>query len=110
MDIEKQIAYLLATAEPLRALDDDDPRKEELGGIVEQINVLRAQQSGVVSPAVPDAPTVDPLAVSKSVADQEELAMKRAELEDQADELGIKYDGRTTDAALQRRVDEALAK
>jgi hypothetical protein len=110
MNYEAEIQKLLATAEPLRALNDDDPRKEELGGIVDQINKLRALQSGAVVAPEPVAPTPDPLAPMQMVADQEELALKRAELEDQADELGIKYDGRTTDAALQRRIDEALAK
>lgn len=39
--VEAQIAALLAAAEPLRKLDDDDPRKEPLGKLVDEINRLR---------------------------------------------------------------------
>jgi hypothetical protein len=44
MTIENQIAELLAQAEPLRALDDDDEAKEPLRLIVDRINALRAEQ------------------------------------------------------------------
>lgn len=43
-DIEAQISTLLATAEPLRLLDDDDPKKAALCAIVDKINGLRADQ------------------------------------------------------------------
>jgi hypothetical protein len=46
MDYEAEIAKLAAKAEPLRKLDDDDERAEALGPIVDQINALRAKQSG----------------------------------------------------------------
>ena len=45
MNIEDKIAELLAQAEPLRKLDDDDTAKAPLTGIVDQINALRARQS-----------------------------------------------------------------
>ena len=45
MNIESEIARLLALAEPLRALADDDLAKEPLTGIVDEINVLRAEQN-----------------------------------------------------------------
>jgi hypothetical protein len=45
MTIENQIAELLAQAEPLRALDDDDEAKEPLRLIVDRINALRAEQA-----------------------------------------------------------------
>lgn len=45
MTLEDQIAALLAEAEPLRCLDDDDPKKEALGPLVDRINALRAMES-----------------------------------------------------------------
>lgn len=44
MNIESEIKRLLDLALPLRSLDEDDPRKEPLGGIVDEINRLRAEQ------------------------------------------------------------------
>lgn len=44
MTLEDQIQALLAKAEPLRALPDDEPAKDPLGGLVEEINALRALQ------------------------------------------------------------------
>ena len=41
MAIQKQIDDLIAKATPLRALDDDDPKKLALTGIVDEINYLR---------------------------------------------------------------------
>ncbi len=43
-EIEQAIADLLAEAEPLRTLVDDDPLKAELNPIVLEINQLRALQ------------------------------------------------------------------
>lgn len=45
MSIQARIDALLAKADPLRPLDEDDPRKEPLAGIVDEINRLRAEQS-----------------------------------------------------------------
>ena len=45
MNIEDKITELLAHAEPLRQLDDDDEAKRPLTGIVDEINALRALQS-----------------------------------------------------------------
>ena len=45
MNIEDKIAELLAQAEPLRKLADDDTAKAPLTGIVDEINALRAEQS-----------------------------------------------------------------
>lgn len=45
MTIEERIAALLARAEPLRALPDDDPAKAPLTRIVDDINRLRALQA-----------------------------------------------------------------
>jgi hypothetical protein len=94
MDYEKKIAELLAKGEPMRKLDDDDPRKEELRHIVDEVNALRAEQEKAGQNVIADAPP----------------KVDRAELEKQAGELGVKFDGRTTDALLQSRIDEALAK
>lgn len=49
MEIEAKIAALLAEAEPLRCLDEDDEAKRPLAGIVDQINALRAQQTAPVA-------------------------------------------------------------
>ena len=47
MTIEDQIAALLAEAEPLRLLPDDEAESMGLPGIVEMINALRmVQESG----------------------------------------------------------------
>lgn len=49
-----------------------------------------------------------PAAASGSTA-SEGSPPTRAELEQQATELGIKFDGRTTDKALREKIDAALA-
>ena len=48
MNTEDQIAELLAEAEPLRILEDDDPLKVPLTKIVDKINALRAIQANEV--------------------------------------------------------------
>lgn len=58
MTLEDQIASLLAEAEPLRALAEDDPAKVPLAGIVDAINALRARQAN--EPAAAPAPVADP--------------------------------------------------
>lgn len=45
MNIEDQIQSLADLAAPLRELDDDDPAKAPLAGIVDEINRLRAVQA-----------------------------------------------------------------
>lgn len=45
MTIEDQITALLAQAEPLRCLPDDEPAKAPLAGMVDEINRLRALQA-----------------------------------------------------------------
>ncbi len=45
MTIEDQIRDLLAKAEPLRSLPDDEPAKVPLTAIVDEINALRAIQA-----------------------------------------------------------------
>ena len=45
MNIEDQITALLAEAEPLRCLPQDDPAALPLAGIVDEINRLRAIQA-----------------------------------------------------------------
>lgn len=49
MTPEDQIAALVAQAEPLRALPDDEAEAKGLPALVEQINALRAQQAVVPS-------------------------------------------------------------
>ena len=100
MDYEAEISKLLAQAEPLRALDDDDTRKEELRVIVDEINVLRAKQAQVGIVAEPVAQPVVEGADADPVTD----------LEAQAKSLGITVDRRWSPATLQARIDEVLAK
>lgn len=45
MNLETLIAELLAQADPLRELADDDPAKAPLGPLVDKINALRAEQA-----------------------------------------------------------------
>lgn len=45
MDIETEISRLLALAEPLRGLAEEDLNKAPLAGIVDEINALREVQS-----------------------------------------------------------------
>lgn len=45
MSIEKAIEVLLAKADELRPVPDDDPIKAPLAGIVDEINSLRAIQA-----------------------------------------------------------------
>jgi len=46
---------------------------------------------------------------AKSIeADPENAAPSRAEMEEKADELGIKFDGRTSDKKLLERIEDAL--
>lgn len=45
MSIEDDIKRLLELAAPLRLLEDDDPAKGPLTGIVDEINKLRAEQA-----------------------------------------------------------------
>lgn len=45
MNTEAEIHRLLALAEPLRLLADDDLAKGPLTGIVDEINALRAEQN-----------------------------------------------------------------
>lgn len=56
MDIEAKIAALLAEAEPLRCLDEDDEAKLPLAGIVDRINQLRAEQAAPAAIAQVEAP------------------------------------------------------
>jgi len=64
MDYESEIAKLAATAEPLRKLDDDDPKKEALTVIVDKINALRAKQAAEPAPVVA-APFTSTLSVQR---------------------------------------------
>ena len=75
MTIEDQIQSLIAHAEPLRALDDDDPAKAPLAGIVDEINRLRAVQEkqGREAPAptsAPATPVGDVLAITPGAAEE----------------------------------------
>ena len=60
MNIETEIARLLKLAEPLRKLDDEDPAKGPLTGIIDEVNALRAKQAAPVRPPGADIPEPDP--------------------------------------------------
>lgn len=49
-EIEGEIQRLLDKADPLRELEDDDPKKAALPGLVDDINALRAEQSALNNP------------------------------------------------------------
>lgn len=55
MTQDQEIADLLAQAEPLRLLEDDDPAKAELGPLVDRINALRNPPLKATPP-----PDIDP--------------------------------------------------
>lgn len=61
MNIEDRIAALVAEAEPLRLLPDDEAESMGLPGIVDMINALRAEQTRGVA-IVPQPPEIDPMA------------------------------------------------
>ena len=94
--LEAQIQALLKKADPLRLLDEDDPRCEELAGIVNQINQLRARQSAITQAA-------DLLALS---APKDEI-VDRGALERRAADLGIAFRANISDAKLAERIEEA---
>jgi pyridoxine/pyridoxamine 5'-phosphate oxidase len=96
-DLEKQIQALLKTAEPLRLLDDDDPRTAELADIVNQINGLRAKQSKLTQEA--------DLAALNAPDDGE--PMDRGYLERKAADLGIAFRANLSSAKLAERIAEA---
>lgn len=89
--IEAQINGLLAEADPLRSLDDDDPAVEPLAGIVDQINRLRAKQSTLVRQAEIDAPP----------------ATAREDLECRAREAGIAFSPKISNEKLAERIEGA---
>jgi hypothetical protein len=103
MDYDAEIAKLLEKALPLRSLDDDDPKKQELTGIVDEVNALReaqdkANRQALVHHAAP---------VTETVVVQVDTLL---DLVKQAQELGITVDRRWSEATLRARIDEALAK
>lgn len=57
MTIEQQISALLAQAEQLRLLPDDEAESMGLPGIVDMINALRAEQASGM-PGAPATPVV----------------------------------------------------
>lgn len=67
MSIDAKIAELLAAAAPLRELDEDDPAKDRLGAIVDEINRLRSLQADAVlsvelaEAQIPVAQSVEPV-------------------------------------------------
>jgi len=96
--LEDQIQGLLAKAEPLRALDEDDPRCAELASIVDQINRLRAKQANLSQQAA--------LAALNAPSEEPELTA-REKLEADALRLGITFRSNISDENLRKRVEEA---
>ena len=45
MNLSERINLLLAEADKLRPLHEDDPKREPLGALIDEINELRAAQS-----------------------------------------------------------------
>ena len=60
-DIEADVGVLLAQADELRAMPEDEPMRLPLAGLIDKINALRALQDvNAISTALPDVdPPVD---------------------------------------------------
>jgi hypothetical protein len=99
MAYEAEIAGLVAKADALRGLQDDDPNKEELTGFVDEINALRAKQNTVDFPVATGGVDVD-----------DDPPRTRKVIEDEANSLGLVFDKRTTDKVLEERIALELAK
>jgi hypothetical protein len=65
MNIEDQIADLLAEAAPLRLLPDDEAEAKGLPALVDKINCLRAKQSR--DPFLPPEATIEGADSAESV-------------------------------------------
>jgi hypothetical protein len=96
--IEDQIQALIAKAAPLRLLSADDPATTELTGIVDQINALRAKQSGLTQ-----AEDLAALSAPKAVI------VDRGALERKAADLGIAFRANISDEKLTERITEKEA-
>lgn len=93
--LETQIQALLKAAAPLRLLDADDPRTEELADIINQINRLRAQQSKLTQ------------AAEMAALDEPTEPVDRGYLERKAQDLGIAFRANISSAKLAERIAEA---
>jgi hypothetical protein len=98
VDIEAQIQGLLKEGEPLRLLDDDDPKKVPLTAIVDKINELRAQQekAGRITPEAP-----------QSYEEERAEGKTKIALANEAKSLGITIDGRWSVKRLEDAIAEA---
>ena len=77
MTLEDEIMALLAKAEPLRCLPDDEPAKRPLTAMVDQINALRAKQAGQAHAAIETPEEGADPAVESALAD---IALQPVEL------------------------------
>lgn len=96
-DYEAEIAELAAQADPLRVLLDDDPAKEPLQGLVDQINALRHAQATADRVEVPQNDPDEPV---------------RLALLAEAESLGIRTEnflsiGKLTDLIARRKLEIA---
>ena len=73
--------------------------------LVEAVSAYLKESDDSVANSVPD---VDSSAAEKISEGEEQNPPNRAELEQKADELGIKFDGRTTDRKLLEKINEVL--
>lgn len=86
MTIEDQITALLAEAEPLRLLPDEEAEAKGLPGIVDKINALRAEQAG--------SGNVRPVEIAPHIDDSQKAVELRAEIAKQPDPLPVRRPGR----------------
>lgn len=68
MNLEDQIAALLAEAEPLRCLPDEEAEAKGLPALVERINALREAQSRQISTPYGPAAPLDALLAAEDAA------------------------------------------
>lgn len=73
--------------------------------LVEAVSAHLGESDDFVADSVPD---VDSAEAEEKSAGDEIAPPNRAELEQKADELGIKFDGRTTDRKLLEKINEVL--
>jgi hypothetical protein len=76
---------------------------------VNDADALKAALTAGWHPTLPDAcaPKLAPVPVAPAAPD-DDAPPTRAELEAKAGELGVKFDGRTPDATLARKIADAL--
>src|ERR1051326_4331067 len=119
-EIEDRIQGLLERAAPLRPLEEDDPRKEELARLVDEINRLRRIQEtesrALFDKALAAQGSRAAVEAAEMLIQAEQNAREqfedddlpsRAEMEAAASRLGVQYRTNLGDQKLLERLREA---